>query len=44
MNDQRFDNTVKTIQLVATVLILSLVALVLYHGVVLGQFNNSINF
>ncbi len=40
MKDQGFDNTVKTIQIVATVLILGLVGLVLYHGVVLGQFNS----
>ncbi len=44
MKDQGLENTIKVIKVVAITIIVSLVATVIYHGVIMGEFTNSINF
>ena len=42
--DNSFNNTIKVIQVISTIVVVTLVAIVMYHGVIQGGFDGKINF
>ncbi len=44
MKDQALENTIKVIQVIAIIIVVSLVAAVMYDGVILGGFKYVMNY